>query len=70
MFNEFRLPDGTMATCVQDVERYMRESGSAPASDYSDEFYKNRRYFNEKAQDEKLHADFVYNLKKEIWLNE
>lgn len=70
MFNEFCLPDGTMAESVADIERYMKQTGSALASDFSDEFRKNRRFFIEKAQDEKLHADFIHNLKKEIWLND
>lgn len=70
MFNEFCLPDGTMATSVQDVERYMERTGSALASDFSDEFRKNRRFFNEKARKDKLHSDFIHNLKKEIWTND
>ena len=70
MFKEFYLPDGTVAESAQDVERYLNETGSALASDYSDEFKKNRRFFNEKARKDKLHADFIHNLKKEIWLND
>ena len=46
MFKEFQLPDGTMAESVQDVERYISESGAAMAGDYSDEYFKNRRFFN------------------------
>ncbi|MBQ7660171.1 MAG: hypothetical protein IJS26_05515 [Alphaproteobacteria bacterium] len=70
MFREFQLPDGTMAESVQDVERYISESGSALASDYSDSFFKNKRCFDKKAQREKLRSDFIYNLKKEIWTND
>lgn len=70
MFKEFCLPDGTVAESSSDVERYMQKTGSALASDYSADYMKNRRFFNEKAQDEKLRSDFIYNMKKEIWLND
>lgn len=70
MFKEFQLPDGTMAESVQDIERYISETGSALASDYSDAYYKNRRCFDKKAQREQLRSDFIYNLKKEIWTND
>lgn len=70
MFKEFQLPDGKMAESVQDVERYISESGAAMAGDYSDEYFKNRRFFNEKAQRAQLHSDFIHNLKKEIWTND
>ena len=70
MFREFCLPDGTIAESAKDVERYMRETGAALASDYSDDYRKNRRFFIEKAQGEKIHSDFIRNYKKEIWLND
>jgi hypothetical protein len=70
MFKEFQLPDGTVAESVADVDRYIRQSGAAMASDYSDDYYKNRRFFMEKAQDDELHSDFIQQLKKEIWLND
>jgi hypothetical protein len=70
MFKEFQLPDGTVAESVADVDRYIRQSGAVPASDYSDDYYKNRRFFMEKAQDDELHSDFIQQLKKEIWLND
>lgn len=68
MFEEFQLPDGSWATSSADVDRYLTESGSAWAGDYSGEFLKNRRFFKEKAQEEDLLSDFVHNYKKEIWL--
>lgn len=70
MFKEFQLPDGTVAESVQDVERYISQTGAAMASDYSDEYLKNRRFFSEKAQSDEFHSDFIYNLKKEIWTND
>ena len=70
MFKEITLPDGTVAESVQDVERYLKQTGTASGSDYSDDYFKNRRFFNEKAHQDKLHADFNHNLKKELWLND
>lgn len=70
MFKEFRLPDGTVAESVEDVDRYIKENNAALASDYSDGYYKNRRFFEEKARRDKLHVDFIHNFKKEIWLND
>lgn len=70
MFKEITLPDGTVAESVQDIERYLKQTGSASESDYSADYYKNRRFFTEKAQQDKLHADFIHNLKKELWLND
>lgn len=67
MFREFQLPDGTIAESSADVDRYLKESGSAWAGDYSGEFYKNRRYFLEKAQSDENWAAFIHNYKKEIW---
>jgi hypothetical protein len=70
MFKEFQLPDGTAAESAADVDRYIKQSGAALANDYSDGYFKNRRFFSEKAQDDELHSDFIQQLKKEIWLND
>jgi hypothetical protein len=67
MFREFQLPDGSFATSAADVDRYLKESGSALADDYSGEFLKNRRFLIEKAQEESFLSDFVRNYKKQIW---
>lgn len=70
MFEEFQLPDGSWALSSQDVDRYLKETGTAMADDYSGEYLKTRRFFIEKAQRDDLLSDFVRNYKKEIWLNE
>lgn len=70
MFKEFQLPDGTIAENVQDIERYIKQNDVALASDYSGDFLKNRRFFNEKARRDEIRADFIYNVKKELWLND
>lgn len=70
MFKEFQLPNGKVAESVADVERYLKENDAAVASDYSADYQKNRRFFNEKDRRDSLHADFIHNLKKELWLND
>lgn len=70
MFEDFQLPDGTWAESVEDVERYLKENDAALASDFSGDFMESRRFFNEKARRDKLHADFIHNVKKELWLND
>lgn len=67
MFEEFLLPDGTVATCSGDVDRYLKRSGTALAGDYSDEYKKSVRLRSEKAQRDDIHADFVQQYKKRIW---
>jgi hypothetical protein len=39
-------------------------------SDYSADYINSRRFFNEKARRDKLHADFIQQVKKELWLND
>lgn len=70
MFKEFQLPDGTVAESVKDIERYLKQNDAASASDYSGEYMKTRRFFMEKARRDDIRADFIYNLKKELWLND
>ena len=70
MFEDFQLPDGTYAQSVQDVERYLKENDAALASDYSGEYLDARRFFNEKARRDEIRTDFIYNVKKELWLND
>lgn len=70
MFKEFQLPDGTLAENVNDIERYIKQNDVALASDYSGEYLDTRRFFNEKARRDEIRADFIYNVKKELWLND
>jgi len=64
---EVMLPDGSVASSVADVDKYLRTSGMARASDYSPEYIKNIRAKNEKQRQEELFADFLYNYKRMIW---
>ena len=64
---EVVLPDGSVASSVADVDKYLRTSGMARASDYSAEYIKNVRNKQEKQRQEELFADFLYNYKRMIW---
>lgn len=61
------LPDGSTASSVYDIERWMKRNNLALASDYSDDFRRNVRYNQEKAQRASLFADFIRNYKRLIW---
>lgn len=64
---EIVLPDGEIAGCMQDVERYLRKNGLASAGDYSDAFRRNVKFNREKACRKELFAEFVNNYKRRIW---
>lgn len=61
------LPDGSIATCVADVDKYLRQSGLALASDYSPEYMKSIREKQELNRQKEIFADFIYNYKRMIW---
>ena len=61
------LPDESVASSVADVDKYLRATGLAPASDYSAEYYQNIRNQQERERQQSLFADFLYNYKRMIW---
>ena len=61
------LPDGSTASSAADIERWMKLHNLALASDYSDDFRRNVRYQQEKAQRSECFADFIHNYKRMIW---
>lgn len=65
--DEIVLPDGSVASSSADVEKYLRANQLAFAGDYSDEYLRNIRLRNEKAQRDDLWADFLKNYKRMIW---
>lgn len=67
---EVQLPDGSFACCQQDVDRYLRANKLARKEDYSDEYLKNVRLNNEKAQRMELFEEFISNYKRSIWNEE
>ena len=67
MFEIFELPDGSIAECSQDVSAYLKRSGMALASDFSDGYRERVRYNQEKGERAERFADFVQQYKKRIW---
>ena len=61
------LPDGSVASSVADVDKYLRCSGSAKASDFSPEYLKNIRYQQETERRNELKALFLREYKRMIW---
>lgn len=64
---EILLPDGTSASCQQDVDKFLRANNLAMKEDYSDEFYKKVRLDNERTWRKELWAEFIRNYKRSIW---
>ncbi len=61
------LPDGSVASSVADVDKYLKASGLARAGDYSPEYIKNIRFQQQQNRREEFFADFLYNYKRIIW---
>lgn len=64
---EVSLPDGSSASSVADVDRYLRASGLARSSDFSAEYIKNVRLKNEADRQKSIFDGFIYNYKRMIW---
>jgi len=64
---EVVLPDGSVASSVADVDKYLRASGLARSSDFSAEYIKNIRQKQENNRQKQLFADFLFNYKRMIW---
>ena len=64
---EVILPDGSVASSVADVDKYLRRSGNAMASDYSPEYLKNIRIQQEIARKNEIKNEFLRNYKRIIW---
>ena len=65
--DEIVLPDGSVASSSADVEKYLRANQLALAGDYTDEYRRNVRLRNEKAQRDDLWAEFLKNYKRMNW---
>ena len=55
---EVILPDGSVASSVADVDKYLRASGLARSSDYSTEYIKSIRQKQETDRRKQFFADF------------
>lgn len=67
MFQEFLLPDGKLAECPADVDKFLKENDLVLAQDYSDEYREKISRRKDKAQRDDLWADFLNNYKRMIW---
>ena len=60
------LPDGSVAECAQDVDRYLKENNLSPAGDFSDAYRREVRFFREQAIRKDFFAEFINNYKRRI----
>ncbi len=61
------LPDGSIAECVQDVDRYLQANGLTSSGDYSEAFRRNAKFNREQAVRKSFFAEFINNYKRRIW---
>ena len=61
------LPDGSVASSVADVDKYLSRSGLAKASDYSPEYMKNIHYQQELERKKEIKDEFLRAYKRIIW---
>ena len=64
---EIQLPDGRVACCKQDVDKYLNENKLVAAGDYSEAIRRNVKYNREKAIRKVMFAEFINNYKRRIW---
>lgn len=64
---EIPLPDGSVASSVADVDKYLKATGLALSSDYSTEYIQNIRLKNEQQRQKEIFAEFLNNYKRMIW---
>ncbi|MBR4106193.1 MAG: hypothetical protein IKL33_04525 [Alphaproteobacteria bacterium] len=64
---EVVLPDGSIASSVADIDRFLKANDLAAASDYSAEYLQNVRMLQEKHQREEIFVDLLQQYKKRIW---
>ena len=64
---EYVLPDGTVASSSQDIDRYLKSNNLASKSDYSEQYLKKIRLDNDIAQRKEIFAEVVQQYKKRIW---
>lgn len=64
---EYVLPDGTVATSSQEIDRYLKANNLALKSDYSEQYMRKIHLNNDRAQRKEIFADVVQQYKKRIW---
>lgn len=61
------LPDGSIAECSADIDRYIKANQVALASDYSSEYFAKVKNRQQKEQRNGIFADLINNYKRNIW---
>ena len=64
---EIVLPDGSVAVCAADIDRYIRVNQAALASDYSSEYIAKVKKRQQKEQRASIFADLIHYYKRSIW---
>ena len=64
---EIVLPDGSIAACAADIDRYIREHKAALASDYSSAYMAKVKEHQQKNERDSIFADLIHNYKRSIW---
>lgn len=61
------LPDGSLASCAGDIDKFCHRAGVALAADYSPDTIRKIRHTQEKARRSENFAAFIHNYKRIIW---
>lgn len=64
---EIVLPDGSVATCAADIDRYMKVNKTALASDYSTDYMAKVHERRQKKEQKSIFADLIHFYKRSIW---
>lgn len=64
---EVVLPDGSIAACAADIDRYIKVNQAALASDYSAEYIAKVKTRQQKELRASIFADLIHNYKRSIW---
>ena len=64
---EIVLPDGSIAACAADIDRYIRVNQAALATDYSQEYMAKIKKRQQKEQRNAIYADLIHYYKRSIW---
>lgn len=64
---EIVLPDGSIAACAADIDKYIRVNKVALASDYSSEYMAKVKSRQQKKEKTSIFADIIHYYKRSIW---
>jgi len=64
---EVVLPDGSIAACAADIDRYIKVNQAALASDYSDEYITKVKKRRQKEERASIFTDLIHFYKRSVW---